>query len=359
MKQRHAHKRILFDLNHPADFHFFKNLISQLESQDYKIRVVARDKECLHLLLDEAGIVYTSRGQGKHSLPGKYLYALWILLLLFLALIRFRPGISLSLSSPYLALLSRMLGIPCITFDDTDHNPRLLPLIKKSSYLLSPATYPHQFHKHHFHLPVFKELAYLHPQYFKPEKPGEGLFFRLTRTDSIHHSAASGLDEQGVLERIQRLSRDYPLVLSSEKDLELAGNEKIRLADPLGIHRDLAGCKVFWGNSATMAAEAAVLGVPAVFVSAEKFAYIAELEAYGLLFHYHPQDLEASFSRLEALLEGDPPHRQFQASRERLLAEKLDVTAFLSWFVEALPESARRLETDPNYALKFIRGGKG
>lgn len=356
MKQALAHKRILFDLNHPADFHFFKHLISHLKTRDYDIKVVARNKECLHLLLDKAGIVYTSRGRGKHSLPGKYLYALWILLLLFVALIRFRPGISLSLSSPYLAVLSRMLGIPCITFDDTDHNPRLLPLIKKSSYLLSPASYPHQFHQQHFHLPVLKELAYLHPQHFKPDKPGEGIFVRLTRTDSIHHSTASSLDERVVTAYFHKLSREHPVVLSSEKDREISENEKIRLADPTGIHRDLSACRVFWGNSATMAAEAAVLGIPAVFISAEKFAYITELEEYGLLYHFHPENLEASFSRIEALLAGNPPLSQFQESRERLLAEKLDMTAFLIWFVEALPESARRLETDPDYALKFIQG---
>jgi len=354
MKDPQAYKKILFDLNHPADFHFFKHLISLLQSQDYTIKVVARNKECLHLLLDDAGIVYTSRGRGKHTLAGKYIYSVWILVVLLLALIRLRPGITISLSSPYLAILSRMLGIPCITFDDTDNNPRLLPLIKKSGYLLSPATYPHQFHKNHFHLPVLKELAYLHPHLFKPSEVKEGLFFRLTRTDSIHHSAASRLDEKIVIEKINKLSQDHLIVLSSETNLEPSSNDMIRMADPIRIHRDLDGCKVFWGNSATMAAEAAVLGIPAIFVSAEKFAYITELEAYGLLYHFHPDDLEASFARLEELLAGDPPLSQFRESWKRLLNEKLDMTAFMSWFVESFPESASILEADPAYVRKFI-----
>ena len=107
-----------------------------------------------------------------------------------------------------------------------------------------------------------------------------------------------------------------------------------------------------------MAAEAAVLGIPAVFVSAEKFAYITELEAYGLLYHFHPEDLEASFARLNDLLAGDPPADQFRESRKKLLSEKLDMTAFMSWFVEFLPESANRLLAEPEYALKFIPGRK-
>lgn len=354
MKNQRPKKRVFFDLNHPADFHFFKHLMSRMKSQGYDIKVVARDKECLQMLLDDAGINYTSRGRGKHSLVGKYLYAAWILVLLLIALIRFRPALALSLSSPYLAILSRILGITCVTFDDTDDNPRLLPLIKKSTYLLSPATYPHRFHKGHFHLPALKELAYLHPAFFKSDQERSGLFFRLTRTDSIHHSNASKLDQGVVLEKIKSLSQYHPVFFSSETDPEQGEGKAIRRADPINIHRDLSTCRVFWGNSATMAAEAAVLGIPAVFVSAEKFAYINELEAYGLLFYYHPDDLNGSLEKLDAILAGNPPANHFLKSRDLLLREKLDMTAFMAWFIETLPESARIMEKKPEYALRFV-----
>ncbi len=177
MNQQNRTNRVLFDLNHPADFHFFKHLMKRLKDQGYIQYVVARDKECLHLLLDDAGIPYQSRGRGKHTLVGKYTYALVILFGLLFHVLRFRPGLTMSLSSPYLALLSRLLGIPCITFDDTDENPRLLPLIRLSKYLLSPASYPHHFHPGHFHLPVYKELAYLHPSMFHAEENRDGIFF--------------------------------------------------------------------------------------------------------------------------------------------------------------------------------------
>ena len=353
MKYKRPKKRVFFDLNHPADFHFFKHLMSRMKSQGYAIKIVARDKECLQMLLDDAGIAYINRGRGKHTLAGKYLYAAWILMLLLIALIRFRPGIALSLSSPYLAILSRILGITCVTFDDTDDNPRLLPLIKKSTYLLSPATYPHKFHKGHFHLPALKELAYLHPALFKSDQERSGLFFRLTRTDSIHHSNASKLDQGVMLEKIKSLSRYHPVILSSETHPEQGGGRGIRRADPIHIHRDLATCRVCWGNSATMAAEAAVLGIPAIFVSAEKFAYINELEAYGLLFYYHPDDLNGSLEKLDAILAGDPPESHFLKSRDRLLSEKVDMKAFMTWFIETLPDSARIMEKEPEYALRF------
>jgi predicted glycosyltransferase len=347
-------KKVFFDLNHPADFHFFKHLITWMHSKGYVIKIVARDKECLHMLLDDAGISYTSRGSGKHTLAGKYVYAIWILFLLLVELIRFRPSIAMSLSSPYLAVLTRLLGIICITYDDTDDNPRLLPLIRKTRYLLSPSTYPHKFHKGHFHLPTLKELAYLHPEQFKLDTNQAGVFFRITRTDSIHHSSASVLNEETVLKKMHQLSQKYPIVLSSEKDLDFGDDKSIHLADPLLIHRDLANCKLFWGNSATMAAEAVVLGIPAIYVSAEKFAYIHELEDYGLLFHYHPDDLHGSLEKLDSILAGNPPISQFKKAHALLLRDKIDMTTFMIWFIETLPESASILEKDEAYARKFI-----
>ena len=354
MITNHSKKKVFIDLNHPADFHFFKYLIKRMEDKGCSIMVVARDKECLHSLLDEAGINYISRGRGKHNLAGKYLYAVWILMQLLVLLTRFRPGIAMSLSSPYLSILSRFLGITCVTYDDTDYNPRLLPLIKKSTYLLSPATYPYKFHDNHFHLPALKELAYLHPAFFKSELERTGVFFRLTRTDSIHHSTASMLNQNLVIEKMKNMSPHYKIFLSSELDLKLQSINSIKQADTIQIHRDLASCRVFWGNSATMAAEAAVLGIPAIFVSAEKFAYINELEACGLLYYYHPDHLNASFKKLDSILADNPPSNQFQEFHKSLLKEKINMTSFMEWFIENIPNNARILREDPAYALRFI-----
>jgi uncharacterized protein len=354
MSKQQEHKRFCFDLNHPADFHFFRHLMNYMKQQGYTIKVIARDKECLHMLLNDAGISYISRGRGKHTLAGKYFYAIWILLVLTVALIRFRPTVALSLSSPYLAVLTRILGITCVTYDDTDINPRLLPLIRQSTYLLSPITYPHNFHKGHFHLPCMKELAYLHPKKFQYKKGKSGVFLRVTRTDSVHHSSASKLDLGALDSYMDNLSREQTIYLSTEMDVGLRRNPSIKQADPLDIHRQLASCRVFWGNSATMAAEAAVLGVPAIVVSAEEFAYLKELESYGLLYYYHPENIPDSFNKLASILDGDPTESHFSKSRDSLLREKMDMTGFLIWFLENLPKSAEILGKDPEYSQRFI-----
>ena len=106
-----------------------------------------------------------------------------------------------------------------------------------------------------------------------------------------------------------------------------------------------------------MAAEAAVLGIPAVFVGAEKFAYITELEEYGLLFYFHPEKLDLSMEKLDRLMAGDPPGDHFRKLMQQLLQEKIDMTSFMTWFVDTLPESAHIMKEQPDYVMKFIGEG--
>ena len=125
------------------------------------------------------------------------------------------------------------------------------------------------------------------------------------------------------------------------------------MANTIRIHEELNECRVFWGNSATMAAESAMLGIPSVFVGGEKFAYISELESYGLLYYYTPDQIDDSFQKLEELM-AESSRSKYESIRLKLLSEKIDVTGFLLWFIENLPESASIIQSDPEYHLRYI-----
>ncbi len=38
---------------------------------------------------------------------------------------------------------------------------------------------------------------------------------------------------------------------------------------------------------------------------------------------------------------------------KKMLADKIDVTAFMVWFVEDFPESFKIMKSDPDYQLRF------
>jgi len=333
-------RRFLFDLNHPADFHFFKNLFSYLGEKGYSYRLIARDKECLHELLESEGISFISRGKGSHRLLGKYVYAGYNLLLTLTQLLLFRPGLTLSLSSPYLITASRILRIPTLTYDDTDFNPRLLPLIKRADYIFSPVNYPHTFHEKHFHIQTYKELAYLLPLKSKNEGEGKSVFFRITRTDSIHHSSENRMELSAVLREINQISTEHTTLLSSEASIADELSHRVLFPDRVNIHEDMKKCDVFWGNSATMATEAVIMGLPAIFIGSEKFAYLKELEENGLLYCFSPDQIEQSFRKLDDLLQQSPSDKQSEDSLVQLLEGKINITELIIWFIENLPESA-------------------
>ena len=356
MKRTPRDRRYFFDLNHPADFHFFKNLFAYLDQQGYPYRVLARNKECLHELLQAGGIPFISRGKGSHFVAGKYVYAAYILILTLIQLIIFRPRLTLSLSSPYLISASRFLHIPTLTYDDTDFNPRLLPAIKRADYIFSPSNYPHTFHKNHFHIQTYKELAYLDPYIPRDEELGDAVFFRLTRTDSIHHSAGTSINVPWIIKEINRISDVHITFLSSETGIADDLSGKVLFPDRMKIHQDLRKCRVFWGNSATMAAEAVILGIPSIFVGSEKFAYLQELEGYGLLFCFPPDEIESSFNKLNELLMQSDAGKQFENTLARLLKGKINISDLIIWFIENLPDSPQILKDNEEIQFRFGLG---
>jgi hypothetical protein len=43
----------------------------------------------------------------------------------------------------------------------------------------------------------------------------------------------------------------------------------------------------------------------------------------------------------------------FQKRREKLLSEKIDYAAFLTWFIESYPESKKIMKSNADYQFRF------
>ena len=44
---------------------------------------------------------------------------------------------------------------------------------------------------------------------------------------------------------------------------------------------------------------------------------------------------------------------EWQRRRQKMLSEKIDVTAFMVWFIENYPESVRVMKETPEYQYRF------
>ena len=102
------------------------------------------------------------------------------------------------------------------------------------------------------------------------------------------------------------------------------------------IHHVLAFARLLVGESATMASECAVLGVPAVYVSPLGRGYTDDEEQrYGLVHNFTGARFHDDFVATAERLVTDPElGAKAKAARARLLADKVDVTAWMLDFFE-------------------------
>jgi hypothetical protein len=85
-----------------------------------------------------------------------------------------------------------------------------------------------------------------------------------------------------------------------------------------------------------------------------KIGVLEELEhKYQLTFGISDKHPEKLYAKLEELLSTPALEALFQARKKKMLADKIDVTAFLVWFIENYPESAKIMKENPDYQYNF------
>jgi predicted glycosyltransferase len=118
----------------------------------------------------------------------------------------------------------------------------------------------------------------------------------------------------------------------------------------------IASASIVYGESATVASEAAVLGIPAIYLDNTGRCYTREEEEkYGLVFNFteSEEDQEKSILKGVELLSTPGIKEEWQRRRQKMLNDKIDVTAFLVWFVENWPQSIRIMKETPGFLEKF------
>jgi len=213
--------------------------------------------------------------------------------------------------------------------------------------ICTPRCVRHKPRKNHLLYDGYHELAYLHPNHFRPDhtvlhelgldKEDRFFLIRLVALQAVHDAGHAGLSVDMCRRVISTLRQYGNVFLNAEMPLprELQAYQ-IRIA-PERIHDVLAFATMFVGDSQTMTIEAAVLGTPAIrcntFVG--RLSVLEELEhKYGLTYGFLPEDHERMFARIEDLLARGDLKQEWQGRRDRMLADKVDVAAWIVDLVE-------------------------
>ena len=343
--------RILVNIGHPAHVHLFKNMIWNLEEDGHEVKITAIDKEIALYLLNAYGFKYDNLGKHSKKLLKKLLGFIARDYRLYKVAKKFKPDIFISHGSMFAAHVAKLFRKPHISLEDTENSTEQIRLYAPfTDAILTSICFKLKFGKKQVRYNGYHELAYLHPNYFKPD-PSVLDYLELSKDDKliilrfVSWGASHDIGDRGFTNKkevIKSLERYGRVLITSEAKLppEL---EKYKITiSPEKIHHLLYFADLYVGESATMASESAMLGTPAIFVSTSRRGYTDELESkYGLVYNFSdPKTMEKyALDKAFELLENENIKREWREKRMKMLSETIDVTKFMTNFVENYPES--------------------
>ena len=129
--------------------------------------------------------------------------------------------------------------------------------------------------------------------------------------------------------------------------------EKYRLRLPVErMHDAIFYSSLLIGESATMASEAAVLGVPAIYVDDKGTSNTDDEAKAGLIFYYKPSEkIKVIEKAMEILNSTD--NEIIKVKRNNYFKEKIDVTAFFVWLIERWPKSKYEIRNTAEFWGRF------
>ncbi len=357
--------KIAVHMAHPAHLHLFLGVVLELQRKGHRVVVTYNDKDVLSALIEESelaaiAIKIKALGdiRGKASLARQFAQKLTGFLK---AMRRIEPDLILG-TPVIISLAGRYLGIQSLIVNEDDFD-----VIRQSARLGYPfATNilcPHgirtmKWTRKSVQYPGYHELAYLHPKRFTPDpdrlrseiEPTEPFFLLRFSALAAHHDAGKrGINWDMAREIIDRLQPNGRVMISSERELEPEFEPYRFPLHPRDMHHAMAYARMVVADSQTMTAEAAVLGTPVLrfndFVG--KLSYLEELEhTYGLTKGIPTTEPDRLLSTIEEWLNQKDLRSKWKVKRERMLRDKIDVTAFFVWFIENYPGSVAEVKAE-------------
>lgn len=356
---------ILIDINHPAHVHLLKNVYFSLKERGHQVYVVVKDIPAAKELMDKYGIPYTQIGEKNDKLIIKGLEQIIYDLKIWWFCIRHHINIGVG-SSINLAHASKLCCMKSIILDDDDDEVE--PLFTKFAHpfcdvILTPDCITRKA-KQTIGYPAYHDLAYLHPNRFQPDpsvlnevgiKEGNTFFILRFNAFKAHHDiGAKGLNTENKHKLVNLLNKYGKVLITAERNIDEDFKPYQIHISPDKIHSLMYYATMFIGDSQSMTSEAAVLGTPAVKCNsfAGRLAVPNEIEdKYDLCYCFLPTNVDEMFVKIDELLKHKDLKAEWKEKVQKMLADKIDVTAFFTWFIENYPASAQQTK-QPDFNWK-------
>ena len=333
--------RYIFELNHPKHYYQFKYIMQSLMGLGHNILVLARDKDVLLNVLKEEGVEYTLFGKHSKKMSAKIIGTFGIIKNYLSIVHRYHPDVIVSKGSWYGTFTAWLTHKKSVIFPDSEvvklTNKYVVPLC---THVVTPQSFKLDYGKKHGRVAGIFEDCYLSPQVYKPNPSIVGEYglqqpyavLRFVGWFANHDVGNKGFNSLEKQTLVEKISKHMTVYISSEKELptEL---QKYRLPTPASsIHDVLSYADLYVGDSQTMAAEAALLGTPAIrcnsFVGPNDMSnFIMLQDTYGMLYNIaNPVD---AISKAEELSQHSRKAEWIQ-KREQYYSKTGDINASIT-----------------------------
>jgi predicted glycosyltransferase len=287
--------RIFVDIAHYPHMNLFKNAIFYLRDKGIDVRIIVQPRGNLTSMLKyEYGLPYESIGHYQPSMFRKILNLIIRDIKILNYLRSNQCDVMTGVGSINLTHAAFVLRKPSVMFeDDIEYKLAYYPYKYFATNIVMPECI-HARGKNILKYKGFKELAYLHPNYFTPSKsvlmeynltPNNYVFIREVSNTTLNYSEL----KEGLLSKVCPYLKDmgFDIVLSLEnkqlkkeyEDYCVILNEPVR-----DIHSLLhyASLSIVSGDS--MARESCLVGTPAIYAGKRDMAINRELIKKGCFF---------------------------------------------------------------------------
>jgi uncharacterized protein len=364
--------KFLIGISHPKQVHMFRHVVAKLEKKGHCCCVVVNEKEFTGKLLASAGIKHIRIGFNQKGALRKCIQLGVLLLKTLVISLRFKPDMVFGQAVPHIGYTAFLMGKPFIVFEDTEISGVLHKLVHPfADAIVAPDSFKKQLGRRQITIHGGFELAYLHGNRFTPDiriydylelAPGERfVILRFVAWHALHdivNGEDRGMSDRNKILAVAAFEKYARVFISSEGPLpeELAAYRF--LPPPDLMHHAMYYADLVFGESASMAAEAAYLGTPAVYLDNDGRGYTDDLEKrYGLVFNF-TESLEDQGRAIEKgcdiLTRNDTG--TWRERHLELMEDAMDVTAFMTWFVENYPESHKTMQQIPGFQDRFKSG---
>ena len=349
---------IIFDFGHPGHVHLFKNTIKKLVEKGHYVFAVVREREnTVKALVENIGIEYKELHPNAKGIIPKAITMLKNDFSLLMISKKIRPDILVSMTSPYSAQISSIIGKPHITFVDTEDAKLILNLtVPFTDAIVTESNYHGKIPAHkHIPLPTWRPLAYLHPKYFKPRKevldalnvsPNDKFFImRFSAWDASHDWRINrDFTWEERFKIVKMLERFGYVFITSELPIPTKLSKYKLNTPPNAFHDVLAYSSGYIGEGHMTAREAVCLGKPSILVSprGKIESALIDMKNRGFL------KIIDSYKEidLDILSFVSDKNISLQKKIYFTIGEMTDITAFLSWFIEKYPSSMEVYKED-------------